>query len=104
MTVKNGISALIVAAALAAAGNAAAKDVTLLNVSYDPTREFYKQYNELFAQHWKEKTGDSVTIETSHGGSGSLMGAFSVLVGMSAVERAREAGSITSAPTGSPAA
>ena len=70
MTVKNGISALILAAALAAAGNAAAKDVTLLNVSYDPTREFYKQYNELFAQHWKEKTGDSVTIETSHGGSG----------------------------------
>jgi sulfate/thiosulfate transport system substrate-binding protein len=70
MTVKNGISALIVAAALAAAGNAAAKDVTLLNVSYDPTREFYKQYNELFAEHWKEKTGDSVTVETSHGGSG----------------------------------
>jgi sulfate transport system substrate-binding protein len=70
MTFKNSISALLLTAALAASGAAAAKDVTLLNVSYDPTREFYKQYNDLFAEHWKEKTGDSVTIDTSHGGSG----------------------------------
>jgi sulfate/thiosulfate transport system substrate-binding protein len=47
-----------------------AKDVTLLNVSYDPTRELYEQYNAAFAKHWKSKTGDTVTIKQSHGGSG----------------------------------
>ena len=44
--------------------------MSLLNVSYDPTREFYKQYDALFAKYWKAKTGDDVTISTSHGGSG----------------------------------
>ncbi|HTE06774.1 MAG TPA: sulfate ABC transporter substrate-binding protein [Planctomycetota bacterium] len=44
-------------------------DVTLLNVSYDPTRELYKDFNAAFAKHWKEQTGDDVTIEQSHGGS-----------------------------------
>ena len=43
---------------------------TLLNVSYDPTREFYAEYNEAFAKHWKEKSGREVTFEVSHGGSG----------------------------------
>lgn len=43
---------------------------TLLNVSYDPTREFYQDYNPAFQKHWKEKTGESVTINQSHGGSG----------------------------------
>jgi len=43
---------------------------TLLNVSYDPTREFYQEYNVAFAKHWKEKTGQTVTIDQSHGGSG----------------------------------
>src|ERR1700756_2455120 len=47
-----------------------AKDFTLLNVSYDPTREFYKEYNAAFAAHWKAQTGDNVTINQSHGGSG----------------------------------
>jgi len=47
-----------------------AKDVTLLNVSYDPTREFYAEYNTAFAKYWKGKTGDNVTINQSHGGSG----------------------------------
>ena len=47
-----------------------AKDVTLLNVSYDPTRELYEEYNAAFAKHWKTKTGDNVTIKQSHGGSG----------------------------------
>jgi sulfate/thiosulfate transport system substrate-binding protein len=47
-----------------------AKDITLLNVSYDPTREFYTNYNDVFAQYWKAKTGDTVTINQSHGGSG----------------------------------
>jgi sulfate transport system substrate-binding protein len=56
---------------LLAIGTAAlAKDVTLLNVSYDPTREFYEEYNKAFAKYWKAKTGDSVTINQSHGGSG----------------------------------
>ncbi len=46
-------------------------DVSLLNVSYDPTRELYKAYDEAFAAYWKEKTGETVTIEQSHGGSGA---------------------------------
>lgn len=47
-----------------------AEDVQLLNVSYDPTREFYQAYNLLFAKHWKEKAGQDVAIRQSHGGSG----------------------------------
>lgn len=47
---------------------AAAGPVSLLNVSYDPTREFYQEFNESFAEHWKEKTGQEVTVEQSHGG------------------------------------
>lgn len=49
---------------------AAGKDVTLLNVSYDPTRELYEEVNAAFAKQWKEKTGQTVTINQSHGGSG----------------------------------
>lgn len=49
---------------------AAGKDVTLLNVSYDPTRELYEEVNAVFAKQWKEKTGQGVTINQSHGGSG----------------------------------
>lgn len=45
-------------------------DTTLLNVSYDPTRELYKEYNEAFAKHWKAESGETVTIQQSHGGSG----------------------------------
>ena len=45
-------------------------DTTLLNVSYDPTREFYQEFNEAFAEHWKQETGEDVTIQQSHGGSG----------------------------------
>ncbi|MGH9382244.1 MAG: sulfate ABC transporter substrate-binding protein [Thermoanaerobaculia bacterium] len=45
--------------------------VELLNVSYDPTRELYREFNEAFARHWKEETGQTVTIQQSHGGSGS---------------------------------
>jgi sulfate/thiosulfate-binding protein len=43
---------------------------TLLNVSYDPTRELYQEFNAAFAKHWKEKTGGTVTVRQSHGGSG----------------------------------
>jgi sulfate transport system substrate-binding protein len=46
-------------------------DTTILNVSYDPTRELYKVYDEAFAKHWKAETGETVTIQQSHGGSGA---------------------------------
>ncbi|MBC8002500.1 MAG: sulfate ABC transporter substrate-binding protein [Opitutaceae bacterium] len=49
---------------------AQAKDIKLLNVSYDPTRELYQEFNAAFAKHWQAKTGDKVTIQQSHGGSG----------------------------------
>lgn len=61
--------ALITAAATITAAPAA--NVTLLNVSYDPTRELYKDVNAAFAAQWKAKTGDTVTIKQSHGGSGA---------------------------------
>ena len=48
----------------------AQSSVELLNVSYDPTREFYKEFNAEFAKYWKEKTGQTVTINQSHGGAG----------------------------------
>jgi sulfate transport system substrate-binding protein len=57
-------------AALALSPIAQAADITLLNVSYDPTRELYQDYNTAFSKYWKAKTGDNVTIKASHGGSG----------------------------------
>ena len=63
--------ALLGAVALFVATAAQAADVTLLNVSYDPTRELYKNVNAAFAAEWKTKTGDNVTINQSHGGSGA---------------------------------
>ncbi|SFC35416.1 Sulfate starvation-induced protein 2 [Pragia fontium] len=62
--------------------NAAAKDIQLLNVSYDPTRELYQQYNKAFSSYWHEKTGDNIIIKQSHGGSGKQ--ASSVINGISA--------------------
>jgi sulfate/thiosulfate-binding protein len=56
--------------------------ITLLNVSYDPTRELYQAYNAAFARHWKEKTGQAVTVKQSHGGSGKQ--ARSVIDGLEA--------------------
>ncbi len=53
-----------------APGTVLAKDVNLLNVSYDPTRELYQEFNAAFSKYWLAKTGDKVTIKTSHGGSG----------------------------------
>ena len=52
------------------AASAVLADTTLLNVSYDPTRELYKAVNEAFAKDWRAKTGEKITIEQSHGGSG----------------------------------
>lgn len=54
----------------------------LLNVSYDPTRELYEEYNKVFIQHWKEKTGEDIVINQSHGGSGKQ--ARSVIDGLEA--------------------
>jgi sulfate transport system substrate-binding protein len=74
---------LIVSLALGAASVAAlAKDVTLLNVSYDPTRELYVEVNKAFASYWKGKTGDTVSVKQSHGGSGKQ--ARSVIDGLEA--------------------
>ena len=60
----------------------AAAEVTLLNVSYDPTRELYVDYNKAFATYWKARTGDTVTVRQSHGGSGKQ--ARSVIDGLEA--------------------
>lgn len=65
-----------------AAGAAGAAEVRLLNVSYDPTREFYTDFNAAFARHWKTRTGDSVIVQQSHGGSGKQ--ARSVIDGLPA--------------------
>jgi sulfate transport system substrate-binding protein len=62
---------LLVAATALIAGSAQAAAATLLNVSYDPTRELYKAENAAFAAQWKAKTGEAATIDMSHGGSGA---------------------------------
>lgn len=59
-----------------------AADITLLNVSYDPTRELYQDFNAAFSKHWLAKTGDKVTVKTSHGGSGKQ--ARSIIDGLDA--------------------
>ncbi len=77
------LASALLALTLAAALNPAhAKDIKLLNVSYDPTRELYPEFNAAFAKHWKAKTGDTVTIKQSHGGSGKQ--ARSVIDGLQA--------------------
>src|SRR3954467_8943445 len=71
---------ILLGISLAVSGQA--KDIKLLNVSYDPTRELYQAYNAAFAKHWKEKTGETVTIRQSHGGSAKQ--ARSVIDGLEA--------------------
>ena len=61
---------LILAALLAGLSGTALAQTTLLNVSYDPTRELYQDYDKEFATYWKAKTGETVTVRQSHGGSG----------------------------------
>jgi len=73
---------LVVAAALLTAGSAFGADVTLLNVSYDPTRELYVEFNKAFAAAYQKETGKSVEIKQSHGGSGAQ--ARSVIDGLQA--------------------
>jgi sulfate transport system substrate-binding protein len=62
--------ALLIAAMLTGPAAVRAATIKLLNVSYDPTRELYEEYNKAFAAYWKGKTGDTVSINQSHGGSG----------------------------------
>jgi sulfate/thiosulfate-binding protein len=76
------IARLLLTLGMFAAGAAAAASVSLLNVSYDPTRELYDDYNKAFAAYWKTKTGDTLTVNQSHGGSGKQ--ARSVIDGLGA--------------------
>ncbi len=64
------IALLATVFSVAAPTVASAKDITLLNVSYDPTRELYQDFNAAFSKYWLQKTGDKVTVKASHGGSG----------------------------------
>ena len=73
---------LSAAAATFGFGAQASAETTLLNVSYDPTREFYQEYDKAFAARWKASTGEAVAIRQSHGGSGAQ--ARSVLDGLQA--------------------
>lgn len=67
---KNFRSALLAAMLVVVGLGEATAEVNLLNVSYDPTRELYKEYNEAFSKYWKGKTGEAVNVKQSHGGSG----------------------------------
>ena len=73
---------LLTALSLAIAATGALAQTSLLNVSYDPTRELYQHFNKAFAAQWKARTGETVGIETSHGGSGKQ--ARSVIDGLEA--------------------
>ena len=73
---------LLTLALAVGASAASAKELTLLNVSYDPTRELYQDYGKAFSKYWKAKTGDDVAVKTSHGGSGKQ--ARSVIDGLDA--------------------
>ena len=75
-------SAVAATLAALAAGRAAAADTVLLNVSYDPTRELYREINRAFTAAWQAKTGQRITINQSHGGSGAQ--ARAVLDGLQA--------------------
>jgi sulfate transport system substrate-binding protein len=76
------LKSLLALAGAGVLGSEAASAQTLLNVSYDPTREFYVEYNAAFIKHWKEKSGKEITIDQSHGGSGKQ--ARSVIDGLEA--------------------
>ena len=83
MTTPRLLSRTLLAVTLAASAAVSfAKDFTLLNVSYDPTRELYQDIDAAFPKYWKARTGDNVTINASHGGSGKQ--ARSVIDGLDA--------------------
>ncbi len=66
----SALGSVVLALGIAGFAVAARADVTLLNVSYDPTRELYQEYNQAFARNWLAKTGEKAVIKQSHGGSG----------------------------------
>jgi sulfate transport system substrate-binding protein len=76
------LAAVALGASIGGCAPAGAQNVTLLNVSYDPTRELYQEYNAAFARYWKKKTGETVSFKQSHGGSGKQ--ARSVIDGLEA--------------------
>jgi len=78
----NGVARVLLVLGIFVAFSLPAGTVKLLNVSYDPTREFYEEYNRAFAAYWKSKTGDTVIVNQSHGGSGKQ--ARSVIEGLEA--------------------
>ena len=83
MKTTNQIRTIVMAIAVVGSSScASAKEFKLLNVSYDPTRELYAEYNAAFAKYWTKKTGDTVTVQQSHGGSGKQ--ARSVIDGLQA--------------------
>lgn len=67
---KDRIKTVLIIFLLTAAANIFGSDITLLNVSYDPTRELYQEYNAAFAKYWLAKTGCKIAVQQSHGGSG----------------------------------
>ena len=70
MFIRKLLGSLALGLTVAAGSGAVQADITLLNVSYDPTRELYQDYNAAFARYWQGKAGEKVTINQSHGGSG----------------------------------
>ena len=80
---RNAIAGAVFSVAMAAlGGTASAQNTTLLNVSYDPTRELYQDFNAAFVKHWKEKSGETLAIKQSHGGAAKQ--ARSVIDGLEA--------------------
>jgi sulfate/thiosulfate-binding protein len=69
-TISGIVTNLVIATLAVMISGVARADLTILNVSYDPTREFYQDFNAAFAKHWKGKTGENVKINLSNGGSG----------------------------------
>jgi sulfate/thiosulfate-binding protein len=82
LALPGSIALALAVGTTAAAAQGAPKPVTLLNVSYDPTREFYEEFNQQFRAYWKGRTNQEVTIRQSHGGSGKQ--ARSVIDGLEA--------------------
>ena len=70
MQIKRIAQSIALIATVFASGIGHTADINLLNVSYDPTRELYQDYNKAFNAYWKQKTGDNVIVKQSHGGSG----------------------------------
>ena len=82
ITRRSGLGLLVTAAMVGLSSRARAAGASLLNVSYDVSREFYKEYNALFAAHWKKTSGEDLTLNQSHGGSSKQ--ARSVIDGLEA--------------------